>query len=362
MIKKLIIFGLLIAVAACEQPDDSQQLLDNVLEAHGGYEQLEAASTWVAEVRRYQRGDSYELRNYYRPGMVRLESDLGNGERSADVIGHPHCWGKNGPMTFPCSAETRENDRPRIVMEMAAQLWPLRGEDWSLLSTSVATVNGVQLDTLATRYEPLDSATTLRFWQDTGLLHSISIDGIKGGRSGTHTHVYSKFEERCGVQMPTHNIKSFEGDVWVEEDILQLECIDVEESMFVRPEQVAEGYVDERHGEEQTLTCVADPSVNIGGFVQRHIEQDGRLMFCTNAGGETTGVADAVTLAASTQLSIYSLVSSPERLSEMIDALREEASARNYELNWPVRVMTYDNDGMGLTGETVVEATVSVAQ
>jgi len=356
----LVVLGLLTAVVACDKPDESQQLLDSVLQAHGGYENLRAASTWVAEVRRYQRGSSYKLRNYYRPGMVRLETDLGNGERSADVIGHPHCWGKNGPMTFPCSAETRENDRPRVVMEMAAQLWPLRGENWSLLSTSVEIVDGVPLDALHTRYEPLNSAAVLRFKQDSGIMHSISIDGIKGGRKGTHTHVYSEFTEQCGVLMPMHNVKSFEGDIWVEEDILQIECIEVAESMFLRPEQVADGYVDDRYGEGQLLSCADELGAGIEGIVQRLIERDGSEQFCTSAGADAA--TKVVTLPESRQLSVYYIEPSSGRLNSVVDALQLEARARDLDVQWPVRVMTYDNDGMGLTGEVVVEATVAVSK
>lgn len=345
---------------SCVQTDDKQQLLDRAISTHGGYEKLQAASTWVAEVRRYQRGESYEIRNYYRPGMIRLEMDLGNGARSADVIGHPHCWGKSGPMTFPCSAETRENDRPRVVMEMAAQIWPLRGDSWTLLGTSVESVAGSQLDVLLARYEPLDSHVTLRFRQDTGLLHSISVDGIKGGNMGTHTHEYSKFEESCEVLMPTHNVKSFEGDVWVEEDILHLECTDIDEAMFVRPEQVAEGYIDERMGEESTFICSTEIGAESKGLMQRHIDEGGSEQFCVAGGSDADDSAITSTIPASMQLSTYSLRATSAKTTEMIETLRDAARARDYEMNWPVRVVTYDNDGMGLTGEIVVEATIAV--
>jgi len=351
---------LTLLLCSCEKANDKQQLIDRAIKAHGGYDKLQASSTWVAEVRRFQRGNSYELRNYYRPGMVRLESDLGNGERSADVIGHPHCWGKNGPMTFPCSAETRENDRPRVVMEMAAQLWSLRGDDWTLLSTSEETVDGVAMDALHARYEPLDSPAILRFRQDSGMLHSISIDGIKGGKAGTHTHEYSAFAEHCGVLMPMHNIKSFESDVWVEEDILQLECVDVDEAMFVRPEQVTEGHVEESQADAMRFVC--KPAAELDGPRQLHVADNGSAKFCAPTDADAASDDDVVVLPASTQLSVYSLESSPEKLAAMLHVLEQEAAVRNYELQWPVRVMTYDNDGMGLTGEIVVEAAVAVEQ
>ena len=355
----LVLFAALI-FCGCVQTNAEQQLLDHAISAHGGYEKLQLAANWVAEVRRYQRGDSYELTNYYQPGMVRLESDLGNGERSADVIGHPHCWGKNGPIIIVCSAETRENDRPRVVMEMAAQLWPLRGDDWRLLSTAAENVDGIELDTLHAHYKPLNSLAVLRFDAEIGLLHSISIDGIKGGRAGTHTHVYSNYEERCGVLMPTHNVKSFEGDIWVEEDILQMECVDVAESLFVRPEQVADGFIDERTADEQSLVCVEQTEVEMEGLVQRHIAEDGSMSTCLFSDDESAVVGDAISLPASRQLSIYGFESSAENVTQMITALQDEATTRHYELRWPIRVITYDNDGMGPTGETVVEVTVAV--
>ncbi|MBJ88641.1 MAG: hypothetical protein CMO98_02175 [Woeseia sp.] len=355
-----LVLSAALSICGCVQTGTEQQLLEHAISAHGGYEKLQSAATWVAEVRRYQRGDSYELRNYYRPGMVRLESDLGNGERSADVIGHPHCWGKNGPIIIACSTETRENDRPRVVMEMAAQIWPLRGDDWRLLSTATEKVDGIELATLQVYYKPLNSLAVLRFDAGIGLLHSISIDGIKDGRAGTHTHVYSAYEERCGVLMPTHNVKSFEGDIWVEEDILQMECVDVAESLFVRPEQVADGFIDERTTDEQSLVCIDQAEVEMERPVQRYIAEDGSMSTCLSSDGESPVVGDAILLPASRQLSIYGFESSAENVAQMITVLQDEATIRNYELRWPIRVITYDNDGMGPTGETVVEVTVAV--
>ena len=357
-----LVLSAALSFCGCVKTNAEQQLLERAISAHGGYEKLQLAATWVAEVRRYQRGGSYELRNYYQPGMVRLESDLGNGERSADVIGHPHCWGKKGPMIIACSAETRENDRPRVVMEMAAQLWPLRGDDWRLLSTAAERVDGIELATLYAHYKPMNSLAVLRFDAENGLLHSISIDGIKAGRAGTHTHVYSAYEERCGVLMPTHNVKSFEGDIWVKEDILHMECVDVAESLFVRPEQVADGFIDERTVGEQSLVCVEHTEVKMEGLVQRHIAEDGSMSKCLSSDSESAVVGDAISLPASKQLSIYGVESSAENVTQMITALQNEVTNRNYELRWPIRVITYDNDGMGPTGETVVEVTVAVLE
>jgi len=284
--------------------------MDAAIEAHGGYEALRAASTWVAEVRRFQRGDSYVVTSYYRPGMVRMEQDLGDGERSADVIGDPHCWGMSGPASIPCSPETRENDRPRVVMEMAAQLWLLKGDDWLLLGAEVSDLDGESVDLVTARYLPRDSEARFVLDGETHLLRSISVDGLKEGVLGTHLHTYSEYEEQCGVMMASHNEKSFEGATWVAEDVLQLTCQPVDEELFVRPPQVAEG------------TIVASAEL----------------------------------------LSLYSLEPYDESSSALAERLRAEAATRNLTPTGPIRVERYNNDGMGPTGELVVELQLPVAE
>ncbi len=373
------LFSILIALllAGCEPADDEQQLLEQAIQAHGGYDKLKVASTWIADIRRYQRGDSYVMTNYYRPGMVRLEQDIGEGKKSADVIGHPHCWGKHGPVIIACSAETRENDRPRVVMEMAAQLWPLQGPDWNLIGRSEEMAdNGLKVDVLEALYLPLDSKTTIRFDQETHLLHSMSIDGVKGGEKGTHTHRFSDFDERCGVMMANHNVKSFEGQVWVEEDVLNLECGTVDESMFIRPAQVEEGHAEIQQEEEQALACIDDggtrdelvhaadvAGVDIMGGWQTHLLSDERSRLCVAVPADTSSTTAGLIIRqspASDYLSIYSLNSSRENVASLVETLQAEAAQSKHDIRWPIRVMVFDNDGMGLTGESIVQASAAI--
>lgn len=310
--------------------------------------------------------------------MVRLEQDLADGERSADVIGHPHCWGKHGPMTIPCSVETRENDRPRVIMEMAVQLWPLQGEDWHLQEKSEEVAEGKRLDTLEALYTPLNSRAVLRFHKDTKLLHSISIDGVKGGELGTHTHAYSNFVERCGAMMPDHNVKSFDGRVWVEEDVLQLECTPVEEALFVRPAQVKEGYFDVRQEEGQVVACIdgaetrddlmiatEDVGVELLGGWQEHVLNSEQSQHCVAVVADDEGLIGSLRIKrmpASKYLSVYSPNFSQGSIAGLVDILRAEAKARGYEMQSPVRVMIFDNDGMGQTGESVAQVSVAIAK
>ncbi len=300
-------------VQGCAETADSEprSIVETAIEAHGGMAPLEAAATWVAEVRRHQRGESYVVTARYRPGMVRLESDLGGGERSADVIGHPHCWGMIGPASFPCSAETRENDRPRVVMEMAAQLWPLVGEDWTLDAATVSPTGG---RVVRATYLPLDTEALLTFDAESHLLSRIEVDGVKEGVLGTHRHDYSAYEERCGVRMPMHNEKSFEGETWVAEDLLAIRCEPVDEALFVRPAQVEEGTIVLRREGEALL------------------------------------------------LSLFSLEPVDERLASLEDGLRSEATRRGLEITGPLAVERYDNDGMGPTGELVLELQLPVVE
>ncbi|MFT4874268.1 hypothetical protein [Congregibacter sp.] len=131
----LLICGLLASFTETGLRDESmtaRELASQVVVAHGGFEALKRASMWTAEIRRFQRDTAHEIRAYYRPGMIRLASDLVGGGESADIIGERHCWGQIGPANLPYSTETRANDLPRVVMERSAQLWPLESDEWQL--------------------------------------------------------------------------------------------------------------------------------------------------------------------------------------------------------------------------------------
>ena len=357
----------------------ANRIIDAAIEVHGGFDELEAASMWVGEVRRHQRGDSYVITNYYRPGMVRLEQDLGNGEKSADVIGDPHCWGMRGPVSVPCSRETRENDRPRVIMEMAAQLWPLKEDDWEILAASSTD----DADLVTARFIPRDSIAEFTFEKSTHMLESISIDGIKQGVSGSHLHVYSEYREFCGVQMPAHNEKSFEGEVWVAEDILSIECRPTAEEFFVRPAQVEDGTFLPGRSDSSVVACmgydstqvslpasqamlattIRDSHYEIAGGPLRLILDVETTQLCFPVGGNAdTAIAGLaiMSLPATDILSMFSLQNFGAGSLELIETLQSEAANQDMTANGPVRIFQYDNDGMGPTGEIVVELQLPV--
>ena len=395
---RTVMICLLISVLfACNQrespgsptPEDSATssdlalgLVDAAIAAHGGLDKLKAASTWVAQIRRYQRGNSYVMKNYYRPGMVRLAQDLGDGNESADVIGDPHCWGMRGPVSIPCSPETRENDRPRVIMEIAVQLWPLREEEWVLTSAASQSIDGVRFDTVTARYLPRDTVAEFKFDPDTHLLHSISVRGVKEGVNGTHVHKFSEYKEYCGVQMPSHNEKSFEGDVWVAEDLLELECQPVQESLFLRPQQVAAGAFSAGHADSTWLACTPESTaisslpeqqerlhtaistneLRLGGPTHSQILEDGTIRSCAPVEADAAREYEGLVTELSPDtdlLSIFSL-QAYDASSSLVDRLRAEVQKRNLISTGPVRLVRYDNDGMGLTGELVVELQLPV--
>ncbi len=377
-------------LSACSPPSsepaesDARGVLVGAITAHGGVDALREASTWKAQIRRHQRGSSYVMTNYYRPGMVRLEQDLGEGRRSADVIGDPHCWGMAGVVSIACSPETRENDRPRVIMEMAMQLWPLLQEPWQLRSVSRRDEAGRSYDVVEAYYEPRQSTVVLSFDGDIHLLSSIAVSGIKGGVEGQHLHVYSDFVERCGVQMPSHNVKSFEGEVWVEEDVLELQCIPVDESMFERPAQVRDGFILETKTDDAQLVCSDEAEST--GFSRSNADLESTILA---AGLVVIGQADEFLNKAGTSqlcipvqdtdnlqgtdlptlkidggrvLSIYAVNGIENRKDGLIQTLFDAVGELGLEPVWPIRITTFDNDGMGLTGEVIVEFSVGMGE
>lgn len=339
----------------------ARQILERAIAAHGGYDALRAASTWTGEVRRFQRGGHYEMTNIYRPGMIRLEQDMPDGGRSADVIGHPHCWGKHGPFSLPCSPETRENDRPRVVMEMAAQLWTVLENDWQINDRSVRTSSD-GLNTFVARYLPLNTDVTFGFDSVSNLLSYMTVDGTKDGVYGTHRHEYSNFRERCGALMPFGNVKSFEGEEWVREEFLSLRCEPVEESLFVRPAQVENGFTRSGSIESATVACSesafpTDETIEQIGPGLQLIESTGHREHCVPVSSGSVAAVDGVSirhLETREAVEAYFVNESEADYSRLLQPARQFAAKNGQELGWPLVLHQFDNDGMGLTGEIVI--------
>lgn len=390
MIRITAFLLMLMFFSACTSPNgesarsDAKQILDRAIAAHGGVNALRDASTWKAEIRRHQRGSSYVMTNYYRPGMVRLEQDQGEGQRSADVIGDPHCWGMAGVVSMACSPETRENDRPRVIMEMAMQLWPLLQAPWELRSASRREESEQSYDVVETYYAPRQSTVELSFDSDTHLLSRIAVSGIRRGVEGQHMHVYSDFVERCGVQMPSHNVKSFEGEVWVEEDVLELQCIPVDESMFERPPQVTDGSILETRNSDALLVCSGDAGPTgisrdsntdlestivaaglvVVGPANEFLNKTGSSQLCMPIQESNIPQgADLATLriTGGRTLSIYAVNGIENRQNILIQTLLDAVVELGEVPDWPIRMTTFDNDGMGLTGEVIVELSVGMS-
>jgi hypothetical protein len=75
---------------------------------------------------------------------------------------------------------------------------------------------------LKARYLQQDAEVQFTFDRDSLLLEQTSMAGVKRGVTGTHIHDYSQHSTLCGITMPSHNEKSSDGEVWVVEDILEM--------------------------------------------------------------------------------------------------------------------------------------------
>ncbi len=150
--------------------------------------------------------------------------------------------------------------------------------------------------------------------------------------------------------MAAHNVKSFNGDIWVEENILSLRCKNVEEAFFSSPAQVATGTLAVRMVEQATMSCVRIPGA--GDEV------------CFTPGSWAPAEADGAVeqlLPASRVISSYRLADVATNLPA--EKLRMLDHARSLELQraGPIRLIKHDRDGMGLTDEVIYELQLPVA-
>ena len=123
--------------------------------------------------------------------------------------------------------------------------------------------------------------------------------------------------------------------------------------------------MDGRGTRDELATAVENAGIDILGGWQEHILNDEKSQLCVAVQADPDDTFDDLFIKhvpASDYLAIYSMSPSAENVEAMTTSLKSESLAREYDMRWPVRVMIFDNDGMGLTGETVVQVSAAVGK
>lgn len=235
-------------------PPTAAEILDAAIEAAGGLEKIEAASSWVSRSKGVYMGLPYESRNTYKDGLVRMEITMA-GEQTTMVMGDDPCWMTSGPVILPCSTEDRAINRAMGAMGEATRLAPLKRPGWEMTARRT-DVDGRSCDVFDVRNATAGAEGVLILDAETHVVVRSMYMATMHGREAEVVVVPSENKELCGVQMPSKIVTTFGGTPWVEEELLELSCGPVDDAAFAEPPQVADGTVVVRDAPVAVVGCV----------------------------------------------------------------------------------------------------------
>jgi len=232
------------------------ELLDAVITAHGGFEKLQAANSWMSRSKGTYMGMPYKSVNLNRDGVVRMDIVMGDGEEMSMVMGVDNCWMTSGPVVIDCTKDERAANRVMVAMSRAMMLSPLKEPSWKVSLADRAEVDGVKCDALAVENVGTGAKGVLAFDPKTRLLARAEYTAMMMGQPTRFISWPSDYRELCGIRMAGRWKMTMNDQPYVEEEVLELACGPVEDSALAPPAQVADGTIVERVVRPFTGACV----------------------------------------------------------------------------------------------------------
>ncbi|MBW2523468.1 MAG: GyrI-like domain-containing protein [Deltaproteobacteria bacterium] len=234
--------------------DAAQELLDQAIAAAGGVAKLEAASSYRCKARMTMLGLTMDTTMQYKAGRVRTDATSPLGFPFARVEAVDDCWLQRGPAVIPCMPDGTQNSAKLQQLIRLAQLWPLKKGEGGQLTADTIVRDGKELDALHVKSPELEG--TLLFDEQTHLVAGVEFEASFMGMKGKFEGVFSEHEPHCGVPMPTRWQASFGGRQFVDEKMSDLECGPLDDAIFARPKQVADGTVALRTHPAMAAVCL----------------------------------------------------------------------------------------------------------
>jgi len=228
------------------------KIIDAAIEARGGAEKLEAASSVTAKYKGEVFGMTLEGTISYKPGTVRV--DIGSPPNNvAWVVGTDICWQQMGPVTVDCQEEMIKLQKIYQKYNEAAELLPLKEGDFEV-KAGQEKIGDKTYDLLTVRAAGIETPAKFFFDQDTHLLQRKVFQITYGGQAGEVIENL-KYADGCGIKIVSKYQATFMGKQFSDEDLSKFECKPLEDKIFEKPAQVADGTIIEKETEASTVAC-----------------------------------------------------------------------------------------------------------
>lgn len=240
------------AAPATKLDPEVVKILDAAIEARGGGEKLEAASSIAAKYNGKVFGMTMVGEIFWKSGVLRLEV-TGPSAKMTWVAGKDRCWQKSGPVVMPCTEEMTKFQKIVQTYNLAADLLPLKAGGFEV-KAGQEKVGDKTFDLLTIKAADLDTPAKFLFDPETHLLSRKVIQVTHGGQTGESIEEL-EYTDACGIKMVSKYHGTFMGKPLSEEELSKFECKPLDDKIFEKPEQVADGTIVEKESGSATVAC-----------------------------------------------------------------------------------------------------------
>jgi effector-binding domain-containing protein len=232
-----------------------EKILTPAIEAHGGLERLQAMKSANIDMQVTSQGMSFKgsyatIAGEHRKYLFTIF--LPSGAEMRIGFGHDFCWKTMGKVLLPCSAED-ERSPEECFIDLATELWPLR-ERKHEIAAGQEKVGDKTYDTLTVSKGEIKGVIYLD--QETHHIARMSTMVKKEGKEVETVAACANYKEFCdGLKWATKVELTRGGKPFESYEFLDMRCEPVDESIFNKPEQVADGTVVEKETQAGTVAC-----------------------------------------------------------------------------------------------------------
>ena len=223
------------------------KIVDAAIAAMGGEEKMKVEG-WTGKSKGTYMGMPYTSTNNGKPGVMRMDIEMPGGEKMPMVHGLDQCWSMSGPVVIPCCEEGQKHARTMAAMDMAMMILPLKTQPgWEIEAGE---------NSLKVKNEEYGAEGTLTFDPESKLIVGMTYKGKTHNQEGEFKFKYSDHKDVCGVKYPGKFAVSFAGKPWMTEEIIEVTCGPVDDSLFEQPTQVADGTFVEKTTQPMAAACI----------------------------------------------------------------------------------------------------------
>jgi len=235
--------------------DPAHKLLQAAIEGRGGLEKCKAVGAMSGKTKGTYMGKPYTAEFQYKIGeAMHMDISMPGGQGMSMTFGSDECWNKIGPVVVPCKEDQKKENVQMLAFDKAVMLWPLAEGDWQI-EAGKKKEGDKEYDTLSVKSEKLGVEGTLVFDPESHMLVNGTAKGSWMGKEGEYSFKMSDYSEECGVQMAHKSETAFNGEKFMDEEYLEINCEPIDEQVFAMPEQVKDGTIVERDIPARTLAC-----------------------------------------------------------------------------------------------------------